>query len=250
MKKTQTSGNSISIDEAREQIHRQTLSAVSHDLKTPLATMIGSLEIYNRMGDRLGSDKKAALVNSALTEAYRLDNFITNILDMAKLEGGMVKVKPEKCDLKWLLEDALIRLGPRRSRGDFTLTMVGSKPVVQVDTMLLGRAVGLVLDNALKHAGKHPVVVVEYGIDGNKGLIRVRDNGPGIPKGQEQVIFSKYTRLGKADQQNAGTGLGLTICREIMRTLSGEVTAENDAAGGAVFLLVFPVGEMQKGASV
>lgn len=238
-----------SIDEAREQIHRQTLSAVSHDLKTPLATIIGSLEIYNRMDERLDNEKKKALVNSALTEAYRLDNFITNILDMAKLEGGMVKVKTEKCDLKWLLEDALVRLGPRRSKGDFTLTPIGTKPLVQVDTMLLGRAVVLVLDNALKHAGKHPVVVVEYGTEGNKGLIRVRDNGPGIPKGKEREIFSKYTRLGKADQQT-GTGLGLTICREIMRTLAGEVTAENDAAGGAVFLLVFPVGDMQKGPPV
>lgn len=235
-----------SIDEAREQIHRQTLSAVSHDLKTPLATMIGSLEIYNRMEDRLSAEKKKTLVNSALTEAYRLDNFITNILDMAKLEGGMVKVKNEKCDLKWLLDDALTRLGPRRDKGDFTLTPVGSKAVVQIDTMLLGRAVGLILDNALKHAGKHPVVVVEYGVNGNKALIRVRDNGPGIPKGKEHEIFSKYTRLGKSDQ-HTGTGLGLTICREIMRTLSGEVSADNDAAGGAVFLLVFPVGEIQKG---
>lgn len=243
MKKSLAAG---SIDEAREQIHRQTLSAVSHDLKTPLATMIGSLEIYNRMGDRLSDDKKKTLINSALTEAYRLDNFITNILDMAKLEGGMVQVKAEKCDLKWLLEDALARLGPRRAKGDFTLTPISSKCMAQVDTMLLGRAVGLVLDNALKHAGKHPVVVVEYGTEGNKGLIRVRDNGPGIPKGKEQEIFSKYTRLGKMDQQT-GTGLGLTICREIMRTLCGEVTVENDAAGGAVFLLVFPVGEIQKG---
>lgn len=230
---------SESFDESREQIHRQMLSTVSHDLKTPLATIIGSLEIYFRMEEKLGREKQHMLLNSALSEAYRLDNFITNILDMAKLEGGLVAIKAEKCDVYGVIQDALTRLGPRRQRGDVTLLRVGSGSQVHTDPMLLGRAVGLVLENALKHGGKHPVVVVEYGVEGNKGIIRVRDNGAGIPKGDEKAIFSKYTRLGKNDQ-HTGTGLGLAICQEIMKVLGGEVKAENDTAGGAVFLLVFP----------
>ena len=227
-------------DETREQIHRQMLSAVSHDLKTPLATIIGSLEIYNRMDEKLSREKQRSLVISALSEAYRLDNFISNILDMAKLESGMVQVNNEKCDLKSLLEDAITRLGPRRERGELRLQRIGSGSTVNTDPMLMGRAVQLLLENALRHTGKHPVVVVDYGIEGSKGVIRVRDNGPGIPRGQEKNIFSKYTRLGDSDTRNAGTGLGLAICQGIMRILSGEVKAENDTAGGAVFLLVFP----------
>ena len=192
------------------------------------------------MDEKLSREKQKSLINSALTEAYRLDNFISNILDMAKLEGGMVAVKSEKCDLKSLIEDALIRLGPRREKGDITLSPLGSFSLVHTDPTLLGRAVGVVMENALKHAGKHPVVVVEYGIEGTKAIIRVRDNGPGIPKGKEKAIFSKYTRLGEGDQRNAGTGLGLAICQGLMETLGGEVKAENHAGGGAVFLLVFP----------
>jgi K+-sensing histidine kinase KdpD len=227
-------------DETREQIHRQMLSAVSHDLKTPLATIIGSLEIYSRMDEKLSREKQRSLVISALSEAYRLDNFISNILDMAKLESGMVQVNNEKCDLKALLEDAITRLGPRRERGELRLQRIGSGSTVNTDPMLMGRAVQLLLENALRHTGKHPVVVVDYGIEGSKGVIRIRDNGPGIPSGQEKNIFSKYTRLGDSDTRNAGTGLGLAICQGIMRILSGEVKAENDTAGGAVFLLVFP----------
>lgn len=227
-------------DETREQIHRQMLSAVSHDLKTPLATIIGSLEIYSRMDEKLSREKQRSLVISALSEAYRLDNFISNILDMAKLESGMVQVNNEKCDLKSLLEDAITRLGPRRERGELRLQRIGSGSTVNTDPMLMGRAVQLLLENALRHTGKHPVVVVDYGIEGSKGVIRIRDNGPGIPRGQEKNIFSKYTRLGDSDTRNAGTGLGLAICQGIMRILSGEVKAENDTAGGAVFLLVFP----------
>jgi len=235
------SSGAASFDQAREQIHRNMLSAVSHDLKTPLATMIGSLEICMRMDDKLTAEKKKTLINSALTEAYRLDNFITNILDMAKLEGGLVTAKPERCDLTALLHDCLTRMGPKRDKADITLTPGMGGTAVHTDPMLLGRAAGLLLENAVRHAGKHPAIVVDYGVEGRSALIRIRDNGPGIPRGQEKAIFSKYTRLGKSDQQNAGTGLGLAICRSIMTTLEGEVMGGNHPAGGAIFTLVFPI---------
>lgn len=242
--KDKLSSASSSFDEAREQIHRQMLSAVSHDLKTPLATIIGSLEIYTRMNEKLTVEKKKILINSALMEAYRLDNFITNILDMAKFEGGTIKAKPEKCDLALLLQESLTRLGPKREKGRITVhaATAGEKNTyAYTDPMLLGRAAGLVLENALKHAGKDPVITVHYGIEKERAFIRVSDNGPGIIKGQEETIFSKYTRLSKSDQQNAGTGLGLAICREIMRVLSGEIHAMNNPQSGATFALTFPV---------
>lgn len=227
-------------NETREQIHRQMLSTVSHDLKTPLATMIGSLEVYKRMDEKLSKEKKDALINSALTEAYRLDNFITNILDMAKLEGGLIKAKPEPSNLTSLLQDSLIRLGPKRDKGNVSLRAHGINLVVHTDPMLLGRAAGFLLENALKHAGKSPVITVEYGIDKDGAFIKVRDNGAGIPQGQEQAIFSKYISLSKSDQQNAGTGLGLALCRGIMKILRGDVTGYNHEQGGAEFLLKFP----------
>ncbi len=230
-----------SFDETREQIHRQMMSAVSHDLKTPLATIIGSLEVYFRMNDRLTPEKRTTLINSALMEAYRLDNFITNILDMAKLENGMVNIKSEKTELTSLLRDSVTRLGPRREKGDIRFPEGNSPIFVRTDPMLLSRAAGLVLDNALKHGGQHPTIWVNYGADHDKAFISIRDNGAGIPPGKEEDIFSKYTRYSKSDQQNAGTGLGLPIVREIMRNLAGEITVANHAEGGAHFSLNFPV---------
>lgn len=227
-------------DEMREALHRQILDAVSHDLKTPLATMIGSLEIYSQMAGKLSPEKATMLLNTALTEAYRLDNFITNILDMAKLEGELVKVRPELSDLTRLINDCLTRLGPRRMHGSINLKPSGSDTSVMIDPMLLSRALNLVLENALKHAGKNPVIDVEYGIDSKRGFVRIRDHGPGIAAGRESEIFSKYTRLNKADHQNAGTGLGLAICRLVMKLLSGSVEVKNHSDGGAVFTLLFP----------
>lgn len=230
-------------ERAREEIHRQMLSAVSHDLKTPLATIIGSLEVYTRMNEKLSPEKKQALINAALGEAYRLDNFITNILDMAKLEGGMVSIRREKCDLKSLLGDCLTRLGPRAKLHHITIVGDNTRGTLSTDPMLFSRAIGLVLDNAIKHAGKEATIEVHYGREGRNAVVRVQDNGPGIPAGREESIFSKYTRIARSDQQNAGTGLGLAICRLMMQTIGGSVTVANHANGGAVFTLTCPTNE-------
>lgn len=228
-----------SFDEARERTHRQMLSTVSHDLKTPLATIIGSLEIYTRMADKLAPEKKQMLIQSALGEAYRLDGFITNILDMAKLEGGMAKIKSERCDLTSLLHDCITRIGPRAKKANITLSATEPSTIVVTDPVMLGRAAGILLDNALKHSGKEPTITISYGCGDRGDYIRVRDNGPGIEKGKEEDIFCKYTRFSKSDQQNAGTGLGLAICRQIMNLLPGTVTVKNHPEGGAEFTLAF-----------
>lgn len=227
-------------DEAREETHRQMLSAVSHDLKTPLATIIGSLEIYTRMNEKLGAEKKEMLIQSALIEAYRLDSFITNILDMAKLEGGNVKIKSDRADLTSLVQDAVIRLGPRAQNANIKLHVPDAPAITQTDPLMLGRALGILLDNALKHAGKEAAIVVAYGTEGKEGFIRVTDNGPGIAEGKDEDIFCKYTRFSKSDQQNAGTGLGLAICRQIMQLLHGTVVLERSQTPGAAFVLRFP----------
>ncbi len=227
-------------EEARERIHRQMMSAVSHDLKTPLATMIGSLEIYTRMEAKLPHEKKMTLIKSALSEAYRLDSFVTNILDMAKLEGGMAKIHFETCDLKRLIQDGITRLGPKSEKAHITLSGAPGGITVRSDPMMLGRAVGILLDNALKHGGKEPAVTVSYGVEGKNAFIHVRDDGQGIPAERMEEIFSKYTRFSRNDQQNAGTGLGLPICRLLMKLLSGTVNVRNIQGAGAEFSLKFP----------
>ncbi len=229
-------------DNMREALHRKILDGVSHDLKTPLATIIGSLEIYRRMEEKLSKEKCGALIGAALSEAYRLDNFITNILDMAKLENDMVRVRNEACDLTRLISECWVKLGPKRANCEMTMHSLNADTLVHADPMLLARAVNLVLENAMKHGGKKPVIVIEYGKEGGDVFIRVRDHGPGIAQGKETEIFSKYTRFHKADHQNAGTGLGLAICRQLMKLLAGTVEVANHAGGGAEFTIRLPAG--------
>ncbi len=231
--------SSEDFEKIREQLHRQMLSAVSHDLKTPLATIIGSLEIYVRMASQLSKEKSEILINSALGEAYRLDNFITNILDMAKLESSMINVRFELIDIAYLIKDCITRMGPKGIESDITLQFEDGEQIV-ADPMLLSRAIGMILDNAIKHGGKNKPIHVYYNTTDDGFCIRVRDHGPGLPSGKEQDIFSKYTRFSKMDQQNAGTGLGLAICRRLVELQGGKVEGCNDPEGGALFSIMLP----------
>ncbi len=227
-------------DQMREALHRQMLSTVSHDLKTPLATVIGSLEIMERLHDKLTPEKRAQLLRSALSEAYRLDGFITNILDMMKLEGETITVKHEICDIRSLVQDCLIRLGPKRETARFSVPNPEDSFIIRTDPMLFSRAVGLLLDNAIKHSGAEPEITISFYQNAGETHFIVKDNGGGIPPGKEEEIFCKYARLSKFDRQNAGTGLGLTICRAMVSVLGGTVKAASAPEGGGVFSVILP----------
>lgn len=228
-----------SLSEERERMHRAMLSSVSHDLKTPLASIIGSLEIYERMHERLSEEKKQMLIRTALSESYRLDNFITNILDMAKLENNMVSLRKEPLSLSSFLGDIITNLGPRIDKNRVVLPQHIPAVKLHTDTTLLARAVSIVLDNAAKH-GAYPITI-NYALNKERQefQIIVADEGEGVPKGKEKDIFAKYTRYAKGDHQNAGTGLGLPIATEIMRILGGSLVALPSSIG-AQFVFSLP----------
>lgn len=227
-------------DQLSEGLYRQMLSSVSHDLKTPLATIIGSLEVYTLLEAKLSEEKRRSLIQSALSEAYRLDKFITNILDTAKLESQAVKPRLEASHLTPLIKDSITRLGPLKDKGEIRLHDLGGGEGFSTDQVLFGRVIGLVIENALKHTGKQPVVDIDYGGTDAEIFVHVRDHGPGIPPDKMRAIFSKYTRLTKQDQQNAGTGLGLSIAEMVMTLLGGRIEVKNHVDTGAVFSLYLP----------
>jgi two-component system sensor histidine kinase KdpD len=228
-------------EKEREQLHRNVMNSVSHDLKTPLACIIGSLEIYERTKGKLSPEKADELLATALHEAYRLDSFINNILDMAKLENRVVKVKREQCLMQKLIDDCLLTMTNILRDVTVTVKISPENFSVNTDATLLQRAICIVLDNAAKYCPPYCEVAVEA--DLAKGLvsIHISDNGLGIPEAEKEAIFSKYTRLAKQDYQRAGTGLGLPICRAIMELLGGTATVANGTkAQGAVFTLTLP----------
>ena len=220
-------------------LHRQMLSAVSHDLKTPLASIIGSIEIYRRMAPQLSEQKRDTLLHTALVEAYRLDSFLTNILDLAKLENNLVPIRRESVNIRQLMDNMVSTLGTRR--GDAEVTINGPADIdANIDGTLLARAAHLLVENAIKHGGSAPHVTITCAQPTAAQIsVSVTDDGPGVPRDKYEEIFSKYTRLQRGDMQTAGTGLGLSIARIIAQRLGGDVTIVPPLAGevGAHFVL-------------
>lgn len=230
------------LEESRQSMHRQMLSSVSHDLKTPLASIIGSLEIHQRLGNNLPPAKKVELIDTALQEAYRLDSFISNILDMAKLENGLAKPRPANVEIAALVSQAVKKMDYRLHNAKVELPKDSEMLTVTIDGPLLSRALGLILDNAVKFGPREGLVInVRYGIEEKNVWLEVEDNGPGVPQGQEEHIFDKYTRFAREDTQNAGTGLGLPICRALCTLQNGTVKTVKNAQGkGAIFRIEIP----------
>jgi len=233
------------LDAERESIHREMLSAVAHDLRTPLASIIGSLEVYTDMHHKLSPEKRAALIHVALQEAHRLNNFVTNILDMARLEKGMIKPKRESIEIGPLLDHYRAPLDNREPDDIMDIQAISETVRAQADASLLMRAIGLVMDNAYRYSGKPAKIRVTFGQQDGAGYIIIHDNGAGIPEDQLDAIFSKYTRLDRQTAKSAaGTGLGLAIARAIMRLMNGDIIAANHPEGGALFTLRFPLADI------
>jgi two-component system sensor histidine kinase KdpD len=229
----------------RDRLHLQMMSAVSHDLKTPLASIIGSLEIHNKMNAALSPEKKAMLLTTALEEAYRLDGFISNILDMARLENGMTKVHKREYDLEQIIQDCIQKIVNLHERAEIKVIKPSELITCETDASLLSRAINCILDNAIKHSGNEKTKIqIDYTAENNQVTLHIKDDGTGIPPGEEEKIFNKYTRIAKKDHKNAGTGLGLTLARAIIELLGGYIHLQpSDTEGpyqGACFKIGLP----------
>lgn len=230
------------VREEREKLRAMLLSSVSHDLKTPLASVIGSLSVYRNMGKLLPEEQRIQLIQTAMEEAQRLDSFITNILDMTRLESGQISFKQE-----WIKPDEIMgnvqkRLKDKLSRHQLVVQKDTEETIeLCVDSVMIEQVLQNILDNAAKYTQAGTRIEVLWKPDDN-GLLRlmVRDWGSGIPEDGLERVFDKYARIRRQDSQVAGTGLGLAIARAVMNAQGGRIEAGNHERGGAVFTLIFP----------
>ena len=234
---TATSDQHI-LQQEREKLHVMLLSSVSHDLKTPLSCIIGSLEIHQQLKATLSADHKDTLINTAIEEARRLDSFITNIIDMSKLESG-IAFKREPVSIASLAEQCVLQLEPHMNGRKIGLELL-SQVTAEVNAAWISRAITLLLDNALRYTPEEAEITVSVSGDNCAFWIAVRDSGPGISSKLQSGIFQKHTRAERQDSKIAGTGLGLPICKAIIEAHGGSIRMESSSAG-TVFTLALPV---------
>ena len=216
-----------------EQMRSSLLSAVSHDLRTPLASITGAASTLRSQGDRLPPGTKLELLQSISDESDRLSRLVGNLLDMTRFESGGVELRRDLYPPEEIIGTVLQRMEPQLEGRAVSTDLADNLPMVFVDDVLLGQVLWNLLENAAKYtpAGS-PLELAAFEEEGAV-IIEVRDRGPGVPPGEEERIFEKFYR-GKSDNVR-GAGLGLPICRAIVQAHRGTIQALPREGGGAIF---------------
>lgn len=219
------------------------LSSVSHDLRTPLATITGAASSLLDEGSQLDTTDRLELSRSIYREADRLDRLLKNLLDMMRIEAGAVHLNKEWHPLDEIVGAALSRLEERLQNFTVSTKFPPDLPMVQIDGVLLEQVVLNLLENATKYAPTGSVIELSASAGDQEVVVEVADRGLGIPFGEEVRIFEKFYRAKPA--REGGVGLGLTICRGIIEAHGGRIWAENRSGGGTVFRFAIPLPEKQ-----
>jgi two-component system sensor histidine kinase KdpD len=230
--------------EESEKLNAALFSSLSHDLKTPLATIAGAASSLRELGDRMDSATRNDLLDQIGEETGRLSRFVANLFDMTRIEAGTLKPKREALDVGEVVTAALERVRILYPRQSFELSIADSLPEARGDVVLLEQVLFNLLDNACKYAGPGPIALFAR-VEGNEVAIAVTDQGKGIPEGDLERIFEKFYRRTKGDGRAAGTGLGLSIARGFVEAMGGTLRAESPAAKkrGTRFTVRLPVAQ-------
>jgi two-component system sensor histidine kinase KdpD len=224
------------------------LSSISHDLKTPLATITGSVSTLREFGDRMTPEARSDLLAVVEEESERLARFVGNLLDMTRIEAGTVDAKREWVDLADVIQDTIVRAGRYFPDCRIEASLAPSLPLIKGDSVLLGQVLFNLIDNAVKYGGPETVTVYARR-DGRDVTVSVTDLGKGISDKDLGRIFDKFFRRGgKADGGKPGTGLGLAIARGFVEAMGGRIHAQSPAVKkrGTRLVLRFPVPEQPR----
>ena len=235
------------LDQAKRRVEADRLRAalltsISHDLKTPLASIVGAAGALKDLSGALDDNAKADLVATILEESERLNRFIANLLDMTRLESGSIKPNTARHDIGEIVGSVLERARKILVQHRVVVDIAKDLPMLDLDPVLFEQVLFNLLDNAAKYASPQTTVLIQSWQDGETVKLQILDEGSGIPPEELDRIFDKFHRAEKQDQVRAGTGLGLAISRGFIEAMGGTITAANRAdRPGAVFTIALPV---------
>jgi two-component system sensor histidine kinase KdpD len=220
-----------------ERLRNSVLSAISHDLRTPLTTMVGLATLLNQ---DLGRAQQLEVAQSIHDEALRMNNLVTNLLDMARLQSGI------RLNRQWQMLEEVVGSALRAAETSLKnhllkLDLPGNLPLLEYDDVLIERVLVNLLQNAGKYTPTGALITLSARLEGPEVVVSVSDNGPGFPPGMEHKLFDKFTR-GTFESSTPGVGLGLAICRSIVEAHGGKISAYNREPHGACFSFTLPVG--------
>ncbi len=228
--------------EETDRLRQALLTSISHDLRTPLASIIGSATSLVAHGEELDASARMTLLRTIQEEGERLNRFIGNLLDMTRLESGSLKPNADLVDISDLVGAALQRAQKILKDHKIETDVAAGLPMLSLDVVLMEQVLFNLLDNAAKYAPPGSTITLTARRESKKVAITVADEGEGLPPADYEQIFDKFYRVHRGDRQRVGTGLGLAICRGFVEAMNGTITATNRTdRSGAIFTLKFPV---------
>jgi two-component system sensor histidine kinase KdpD len=231
-----------------ERLQSALLSSLSHDLRTPLASITGAASSLRQLSDRLDDATRQDLLKSIEEDADQLNRFVANLLDMTRIESGGLRVRREPIEVSDVIKRAVGRVGSIAASFAVTTSIAPDMPAALGDPILLEQVLFNVLDNARKYANSDAPVAVFARRERDTILLSVTDRGRGIPVQDLERIFDKFYRRGVGDGRPPGTGLGLSIARGFMSAMGGTIAAQSPARrGGTRFLLRLPIAPRDEG---
>ncbi|WP_051507007.1 ATP-binding protein [Saccharibacillus sacchari] len=228
-----------------ERLRSAILDSVSHELRTPLAAVIGSATGLIENDELFSKQDRMELLETIRSGAMRMSRLVQNLLGMVRLESGMLQLRREWCDIQDLIGVSLAQIRDIRGRRKITVDLPDDLPMVRGDEVLLEQVLGNVLGNAIKYSPDGSEIGIAARATGNRLVLSISDEGPGLPSGEEQRVFEKFYRS-NSTRHVSGTGLGLAICKGIVDLHGGEISAASrtDGKDGAIVLISLPLPEL------
>jgi two-component system sensor histidine kinase KdpD len=216
-----------------ERLRSALLSSVSHDLRTPLASILGSVTSLRQLGDRIPKSDQAELLTTIEEEATRLTQFVNNLLDMTRLEAGALDIRRDWIDATDVIRGAVHRSRKLKPARKIKLSLPDALPLVRGDATLLEQVLFNLIDNADKYSPEASITAISAVAQSSGAItIRVSDEGEGIPSASLERIFDKFYRVGGSDGRTPGTGLGLAIAAGVIRAMGGDISARSPIKNG------------------
>ena len=228
-----------------ERLRNSLLAAISHDLRTPLAAMVGLADTLALTQPPLGP-QQAEVAQAIRSSALRMNAQVGNLLDMARLEVAEVQLNRAWLPLEEVVGSAIATCSGSLAGRAVVTHLAGDLPLLHLDAALMERVFVNLLENAVKYTPQGSPLDLHATLDGAEVVITLDDHGPGLPPGREEVVFEKFER-GARESATPGVGLGLGICRAIVQAHGGRIVGANRVAGdrvqGARFTIRLPVGQ-------
>ena len=227
-----------------ERLRTALFDSISHELRTPLATILGSVTGLLEGQDVFSPENRRDLLLTIREGAMRMNRLITNLLEMVRLESGMIRLNRHWCDLEDIVGVALAQLGDSLQHREVKVFLDDVIPPMDVDEVLIEQALVNVLSNAVKYSQPPSDIVLSAQLQNGMVCIMVADEGIGISETESDRIFEKFYRS-KSTRHIPGTGLGLAICRGIVEAHGGTIHAQPNVAKGTVITICLPVSDSE-----